>query len=539
MKIHIINSLLSACVALTGAYILSSCTPMLQEVHETSYTTSYVTSDADGLKLMTAALYPYERNTFATGYANNELMNLLNRYGDIVCCATGSGEQVGLYNPSQFKPSQTMIKGMWSYLYGVIGRCNEIISAAESLETMDDDLKRCVGEAKLFRAKMIFNAYRLWHNILLNTTVVDYTNVDGGIEYRPATEDEVYAQLYKDVNDGIDALDWLSYQPGRWNKAAGLHLKAKVAMEQGDYKLALECIDAIENSHQYALIDNVHDVFLKSDNLNHSEGLLVQQWSMEVGGNLNNTTPQGSNFNRWYTTQYRNLMGGADDVCSYENGCKGAGCILANYYLLSLYDHEKDKRYTDWFILKIKNTTDHDVTVEGVVTHPGEYFQSEMNGKDQKLQVQPGSRKYLDVWNVLPYEANNYKDMLIYRLAESYIIGAEAALREGDMAKARFYYNKTWTRAGNDEITGDITLDDIIDEQARELCFEQGERYFFLKRLGIYQERYIAHAGEEGVRSSTDGRNNLQNNPHFLTWPIPETEILAMGAENFPQNPGY
>ena len=87
MKRYKLNSLILACVAFSGACMLSSCTSMLQEEHETSYTTSYVTSDADGLKLMTAALYPYERNSFATGYANNELMNLLNRYGDIVCCS--------------------------------------------------------------------------------------------------------------------------------------------------------------------------------------------------------------------------------------------------------------------------------------------------------------------------------------------------------------------------------------------------------------------------------------------------------------------
>lgn len=522
-----------------GAIVAISCTAMLEEKHETKYTTSYVTSTPDGLKLMTAALYSYQRKTFAEGYVNNELMNMLNRFSDTACNATGSGEQLGLYNPAHFKPSQQMIREMWTYVYGVVGRCNEIINAAEAMDINDAELESCVAEAKLFRAQMFFLAYRIWDRILLNTETVNYANVNDGIEYRPATQDEVYTQLYKDVNDGIAALDWLSYQPGRWNKAAAYHLKAKVAMEQGDYETALDCIDKIEASGKYSLVESTYDLFLKSDDLNNSEGLFVQQWSMNVGGNLSETVPTGNGFNRWYTGQYRKVMGGADNVCTFENGCKGAGCILPNYYLLSLYDQDKDTRYTDWFITRYVNSSDKDVAYDGDVYHPGDYFPAIKKDGTRDFNLMPGCRKFLDIWNVLPYEGNNYKDIIVYRLAESYIIGAEAALRCNDMGKALYYYNKTWQRAGNDEKTGSITLEDIIDEHARELCFEQGERYFFLKRLGIFYERYCAHSGEENVRSSTDGRENLKKYPHFLTWPIPEAEILAMGEENFPQNPGY
>ena len=146
--------------------------------------------------------------------------------------------------------------------------------------------------------------------------------------------------------------------------------------------------------------------------------------------------------------------------------------------------------------------------------------------------------KYADSWTREPYETRSYKDIILYRLAETYIIGAEAALMKGDQSVAKEYFNKTWERAGNEKFDATLTIKDIIDEQARELSFE-GDRWFFLKRLGILITQVANYAGDPEISSSTPGRANLPANPHFIRWPIPESEIISMGAENFPQNPGY
>ena len=47
------------------------------------------------------------------------------------------------------------------------------------------------------------------------------------------------------------------------------------------------------------------------------------------------------------------------------------------------------------------------------------------------------------------------------------------------------------------------------------------------------------YAGHPDLSASLAGRTNLPANPHFIRWPIPESEIINMGAENFPQNIGY
>ena len=80
-------------------------------------------------------------------------------------------------------------------------------------------------------------------------------------------------------------------------------------------------------------------------------------------------------------------------------------------------------------------------------------------------------------------------------------MAAEAALMKNDQTLAKYYFNKTWERAGNDKFTGVLTMKDIMDEQARELSFE-GDRWYFLKRLGILIEQIKAYAGDPEIPAS-------------------------------------
>lgn len=70
---------------------------------------------------------------------------------------------------------------------------------------------------------------------------------------------------------------------------------------------------------------------------------------------------------------------------------------------------------------------------------------------------------------------------MIYCLAETYLFASEANMMLGDNATALTHINKVRTRAGTKAITN-ITIDSILNEQARELAFE-GRRLYMLKRL--------------------------------------------------------
>ena len=132
-------------------------------------------------------------------------------------------------------------------------------------------------------------------------------------------------------------------------------------------------------------------------------------------------------------------------------------------------------------------------------------------------------------------------DFPVFRLAEMYLIYAEAVLRGGsggDISSALSYVNKIRGRAyANDpnSTQGNITsseldLDFIIDERARELMWE-GFRRTDLIRYNLFTTSDYLWAWKGGVK------NGAAVNSKFRLFPIPVTDILA--NPKLKQNPGY
>jgi hypothetical protein len=511
--------------------VFTSCKKVLIEENKTKYSADYIYSTEGGLKLAVNAVYNLSRNY----YGDDATVVALMRATDVAVTNGGSGNYFGAYDPNYIKPSSSIVSNMWQSMYQIIGKTNEIIAAGEKLPKTSE-LKATLAEAKCFRAQAYFLLYRTYDRIWLNTEPTTWQNIDEPKTYKTATTAEVFALLYSDLNYAITNLPWLSTQPGRFNQAVARHIKAKAALWVKDWDEALTQVDTIDNSGQYGLVD-LNDVF-SGPNLNHGEALLVQQWSKNPGGNLSESTPLGHYYPAYFVASYRQEIGGtAEYACSFENGGYTYGRCLPSPYLFSLYDAVNDKRYNSFYIHKYKNTTSDAKAYGSVTVQPGDYFPLYKNGSINRL-VYPGCTKYNDIWTRTAAETTSYKDVILYRLAETYIIGAEAALMKGNQTLAKKYFNKTWERAGNAKFTSSLTIKNIIDEQARELSFE-GDRWYFLKRLGILISQVRNYAGDVEISASIRGRTNLPANPHFIRWPIPETEVINMGAENFPQNPGY
>lgn len=527
-----------AALILCSIGLLSSCGKFLEEENKTQYSVDYIYSSEEGLQLATNALYALQKTLFADNSGNESpTWWALERGTDIVATCGGTGNFYGIYDPNYLKPSASQVDYLWKVLYQIVGRANEIIWYGDKMPD-SETVRRILAEAHCFRAQSFFHLFRVYDRIWLNLDPVTSENVNDEREYRPAQASQVYNLLYEDLNYAIANLPWESYEKGRFNQAAARHILADVAMWRKDWETALAQVEEIDKNSPYSLLDTPAEVFNAAD-LNHSEALMVQQWSDQPGGNFSTSTPKGNQFCTLFIAQYRTVLGGTEtEACSAENWGYTFGRILPNPYLLSLYNSSSDKRYNDWYIHKYRNTRSVSVTYNSQTIAPGEYLPSHTGGSGDPRYTMPGCTKWGDVWTKTPYEKRGYKDVILYRLASTYIIGAEAALRQNDQTKAKYYFNKTWQRAGNPEFTGILTMQDIMDEQARELSFEN-QRWFFLKRLGILIEQVSLYAGNPIYPASMNGRTNLPANPHFIRWPIPESEIINMGAENFPQNIGY
>jgi hypothetical protein len=126
------------------------------------------------------------------------------------------------------------------------------------------------------------------------------------------------------------------------------------------------------------------------------------------------------------------------------------------------------------------------------------------------------------------------RPVIVYRLAETYLIAAEAAFMLGKTTDAVSFINTIRERAAdlntaNNIQASDLSIDFILDERSRELCGEN-MRWWDLVRTNKLLERVRLH--------NPEARPNIQQK-HVLR-PIPQAQLDATTTgEPYPQNPGW
>jgi hypothetical protein len=126
-------------------------------------------------------------------------------------------------------------------------------------------------------------------------------------------------------------------------------------------------------------------------------------------------------------------------------------------------------------------------------------------------------------------------DMPLFRLAEQYLVYAEAVLRGGsggDASLALSYFNKIRERAYGSTAgdAGAISLDMILDEREREFYWE-GFRRTDLIRFGKFVSPAYLWPWKANIANGTGVDD------HYNIYPLPSPEVSA--NNNLRQNPGY
>lgn len=142
-------------------------------------------------------------------------------------------------------------------------------------------------------------------------------------------------------------------------------------------------------------------------------------------------------------------------------------------------------------------------------------------------------------WNgYLPNSMHNPK---VFRIAEQYLIAAEAAFKTQDQENAKKFLNKLRASRGLAEVTesGDKLWKEIMDERARELAFE-GFRLWDLRRWGLTVDRTKAQHEEaaQNIYKPAAKQKYEANHPRMV-WPIPANDINTNPAIANQQNPGW
>ncbi|MGC1242377.1 MAG: RagB/SusD family nutrient uptake outer membrane protein [Chryseosolibacter sp.] len=157
-----------------------------------------------------------------------------------------------------------------------------------------------------------------------------------------------------------------------------------------------------------------------------------------------------------------------------------------------------------------------------------------------------------------------HTDWYVFRLAETYLLRAEAYYWKGDLAEAAEDINAVRTRANAAPIApADVNIGTILDERARELYYEEPRKteltrisYLFAQtgkaayngktysmanfsQDNFFYDRIMetTHFYNKGV--STRHGDHYTMSPYHVLWPVPARAINANTKGRINQNAGY
>lgn len=142
-------------------------------------------------------------------------------------------------------------------------------------------------------------------------------------------------------------------------------------------------------------------------------------------------------------------------------------------------------------------------------------------------------------WGIIP---NSVIAPKAFRIAETYLIAAEAAYKLNDEANAKKYLNALRKSRGLADVTvsGDALFQEIKDERTRELAFE-GFRLWDLRRWGMPMERHDHQTlkGNYDFLTKDFLNTKIPANHYKMVWAIPYRDLQTNPNLKGQQNPGW
>lgn len=538
-------------LVLITLFFLNSCTDYLKEEATSGFTADFVYNTPEGLEAGVVSLYNIQRSFWESGSNNGSDPIVIDAKDDLTIPRGGEISNYGKINNGRF-PTNSGVHGVyWNLYYRIIDRSNALIKAAATVDMPEARRNKIVAEAKFFRANSVFTLFKLFNNIYVTTEPTTPENALNIINDK-TPEAEIYKLVNEDLTFATANLDW-NVAAGRVGQGVARHLKAEVALWQNDWleaKTQSEAVIAQTASHFLA---TGTDLVFKGE-LNSKESLWVLQFKKAINGTANKV-----NFN--LMPNYAEQTPGSK--YTIEQAGRGFGWLTMNNYVRDLLAQSpndsrikgtyyiKDYVYNDPATLPAGQALGNIIRNNTVA--PWKEFGDTASRNGFFIRQNAGCRKYFPD-DGIPTEDTQVKNIMMARLAETYLYAAEANMRLGNNAAALTNLNKVRTRANTPSLTAVVTIEDILDEQARELAFE-GRRWYMLKRTGKLYTYIVNHAGygkagdlslqNAGAHANTpadpftfanDARRNMQ--PWMVNWVIPKNQMDLFGP-NYPQNTGY
>ncbi|MBG6233992.1 hypothetical protein IWX76_000547 [Pedobacter sp. CAN_A7] len=538
-----------------------SCKKFLVEENLSGITNETYYVDAAGYEALVNSCYQSMRSVYntnpslfewGTDIVTRGSKELLNGSADLV-----PGTQLNEYKT--LASNNGDIQDFFSRLYAGIQRCNTGINRADKIPNLTEDIKsKRIAELRFIRA---YYYYLLAENFGGVPIVTDeFTGPE--THFVPNTEQEVYDFMFTELNMALPNLevDPAKVEPGRVTQGAVKQLLSVLYLTRGyktyknanDFTESARLTEEILSSPFYGLLPSFADVF-KTANERSKEIIFSIQYETLPGG-------PGHGQNIQFGWRLWQAQTGFDEASAATIYNKRRSDFVPTPFLYSLFNTEKDARYDVTFLSEYRATKDQGTVKKGDLRfyfpYPDKPFSADQEAilKAANPQVEvikypwiytyneekfPMINKFYDPNAALPGSAESAhassKDIILYRVAETYLVAAEAYFMLGQPQKAAEKLNIVRTRATkagqNLNITvAEVTLDFILDERAREQAGEY-KRWLDLKRT---------HKLDRAFRHNplTNAANGAAVDEKFYLRPIPQT-VRDRDTGGYPQNPGY
>ncbi len=436
-------------------------------------------------------------------------------------------------------PAAGYTRRVFNWLYRAINAANTIVDRSENpvVDWSIEEKNEAVAEAKVIRAWAYRHLTYLWGEVPLNLKESNGENIQTDWERAPL--DQVYAAMEEDL---LFAEEWLpteSRNPGTVSKAVAQHYLAELYLRMEKPDLAEIKAQEVING-PYALITSRYGVrsgqpgvpFMDQfydGNALRSQGNTEVLWAI-VSENGVDIADQGRNImRRFFIGLYRNIDG---IEVSFERGGRGIGRLSMTNWALSIYEPQ-DERNSEFAITKGYTYTESfgdtppdgfsfGDTIETVIIP-----ENEVNPGNRNLYPHCRKWEWADPTNLGLNE--QYGDQPYLRLADTYLLLAEAQLAQGNREGAAETINVVRRRSNASDITAtDVTIDFLLDERSRELLCEEQRRYSLVRNKKLIERTRLY---------------NLQAGPNIqerdALFPIPQSVIDANLTSSMRQNGGY
>lgn len=492
-------------LALTGTLLVSSCDSLLDVQPRQSIDANGALSTPDAMNAALNSVYAKLRSTRNYG---RDLLAMSDALADVGFTTSNSGR---LISENNNQPGAHFQAGFWQNSYFAINEANLILDGLTAVKGASAaQLARWEGEAKFLRALYYFDLVKVYSYIptaIFQPGVIDQGGIPVvtvgvissgealGRKVARSTIDQVYAQIYKDLEDAKRLLPTgrgVQYASG----AAASALLSRVALYRGDYpKVVAESTTALASSVGTVLSGSAYVNGWRSPV--HPESMFEVSFALATESIGVNESLQSS-YTALLNLTNKNSQGGWGDFIP--------NATVRNFFgLAALQIGTPATDNNNWDVTR-------NADVRGQLYTTGNTVR--------------GAGRQIECTKFMSKSGFAYADNVpVIRKSEMHLNRAEANYHLKNESAALTELNAFKALRGLPAVTlsGAALLEEILLERFKEFAFE-GHRFFDLKRYG----RAIV---------KTTPAVNLAFDDFKILPPIPQREVD--GNPNIKQNKGY